>query len=105
MMRMLNFTKHKRLILITATIAWLLTIVADIIAVRTIGRPALCHAVYGGDAIFYSGLGYTITVFYPLATAGEMGPYYSYSYTPCIVGLSILFALIIFDFIKAKRNS
>ena len=95
--------KRTKVVLIIAVI-WLVVFAVDIAATRLVGRPFLCVKLFGGDAVFYTGLGYAITISYPLA-AGEaqQGPFYSYTFWPFVAGFLILLIFIVVDTIITKR--
>ena len=89
-------------ILVTIMVVWMIVAAIDLAAVNLLGRPLLCIRASGGDAVFYYGLGYTITEFFPLAPSGQQDPYMRYSFGVFIVGNIILLVTIICGIIATK---
>ena len=97
--------KKRTKVLITITVSWALIALIDFAAVNLIGYTVLSVTVRGGEIVENIGLGYIISKFYPLVTAGETGMYIRYNFWPCIIGIAILVAIIVFDIVITKNKN
>ena len=97
--------KKKTKILIAVVIIWTVIVAVDLVATQVGGSPLLSVRLSGGEVMSYIGLGYIITIFYPLAPQGQQSPSYEYFFWPYLVGMVVLIALILCGIMKAKRDA
>ena len=97
--------KKRTKVLIIIAVLWSLIVLVDFAATNFFGSPILSISVYGGDVVSYYGLGYVITILYPLVRIGEVSRYYEYSYLPFIIGISLLALLILYDVVMERKKT
>jgi len=92
-------------VLITITVLWALIALIDFAAVSLIGHTIFCVLVRGGEIVESIGLGYTISIFYPLTVPGESSVYFGFNFWPCIIGIALLVTIIVFDIVITKNKN
>ncbi len=96
-------TKRSKVLLIIV-IVWSAIVGIDLLATGVlVGRPLFCIGFWGGEAVFYLGLGYSVTAIYPLTTIEQASVSYQYFFWPYIIIMLLLVSIIVYDVVKTKR--